>query len=458
MPNPVCSACGETLSDPDESVLKPDEDPEDKPNHHFKVVDGEKGQRFQCVETGQMAKPAAPDEGGGSDPKSKEPQGGGTGAPKNQSESGGGGQPKQSPPTSGGSGSPSKPSSQPVYEDEGEQSAMDVLEGVVTQPTYDLNDAQIAEIKDWAEIYDGQLPPNLLEEILGNLSGVSKQTAQLVGQKYEAKLNRWVREKSKDDGGPPLGALPNIPGSTPSSGQNLQQRKRQLKKQKARKEMSSGGGGEPPPQEDTDEEPDLNLSEESNPSERPIKKRQDRAFERRNDAIDAAIEQAAPEMAREMTSRMGQGYDLIFTLLKSKAKKDPDWFFEKMEQFDMDVMDEFMEPSEAMRQESQAGSGQGRPNDQIDSILDDMSGGSQSQPSGDQDMRGGPPTPEPAGSTGPDRQDDAPTNPEPGNVEEKTNNDGPHWKDENNSPDDEPLNEETDDELDELMAEVNGED
>ena len=445
-----CKACGEELGPPEEEVfVEKDGEPDMNPDGHLKQVSGSKGTRLQCRQSGQMTK--AVDKPPGQE-QEEEPNDGGTPSPnanEKSEQSGTSPQPDQSPEPE-----PSSPQQQQkqqkkkreeVYDIAEEKEAIDVLRETIQNPTYELNESQITEIEDWAEIYDGHIPPNLLEDVCSNMSGVAKQTAQLMRQKYEAKLNRWVRDSTERDQGPPIGAVPN----PPSGGGMTPQRAKQLKRQK---EMASGGNQNPSPPPSgnggTSSGPSPNnggSQPERDKSSRPIAKRQERAFDRRQDAIDQAIEAAAPQMAEEMTARMGQSYDLIMTIMKSKAQKDPDWFFEKMDALGVSL-DDLAEPSEAKKREMNGSGGATDPDSKMDQVLDEMSGESEPSrtPDPTEQTQQREPEPEPKPQ---------PSSPDPEPLEEKTDNTGPHWggDDEETEPDDE----EIDPELDELMDDIN---
>lgn len=321
---PFCKACGDELGDPTQELHDPDNDYEiveggvsNPESAHLKVVKGEKGVRMNCTREKAFTKIVnEPPNSGGS------PSGGG------------GSEPKQSKPKR-------PPKQQEVYDLPQEKSAMEILDEVAGTPVFELNDAQVQELMSWGDIYDGQIPPDVVEDILSNFSGVSKQTAAIIKQKYEAKLNKWIREKSRDTGGPSIGASTSIPRTPPAN--------------------SNGGGEEtnteqkpaPPPRPS----PDSSSSDDDLPSD-PLemsKKRRNKRQSRRQEMLDQAMDEFAAAAAQNMAGEVGKGFtqmrDVFFTLIKNKAKKDPDWFFEKMDEWDMDILDEFLSMSEARQQE-----------------------------------------------------------------------------------------------------------
>lgn len=353
-----CSACGDKLGDPEEDLHDPKgeflsdmgviENPDD---HHIKVVYGEKGMRLQCSNTGQMTKleDNPPNEGS--------PEG----------DASGGGGPKQKAQEQGGSTTPGG-----VYELKEDKDAEDVLLEVIKNDAYELKDDQISEVMSWAGIYDGKIPADMLEDILGNLSGVSNQQASLMRQKYEALMNKWLQEATSDTGGPPIGSF--TPPHSPS-GQGGPRRPQQ----------NPQPGQQPQPQSkpqqpsQTPDKPEQN----ERPQRRPPtgKKRRER---RRQEVAD----EVAQEMARNMASDAGRFYsdlrNLASTVLQRKAEKDPDWFLEKADEFGMDLINELSEPSEAKRNQEEQGQAQPQTDAEVDQALQEMmgdqSGGGQPQP------------------------------------------------------------------------------
>jgi hypothetical protein len=123
---------------------------------------------------------------------------------------------------------------------------MDILQDVISSPHYDLAEPQVQEILGWAEDYNGQMPPDVLEDILKNMSGVAKQRAQLVAKRYSIKLNNWMRKQNSSNEGPPIGALGPSPDPTQRSrGPRQPQTQRQ-------------GQSQPSPPQSTPEQPDEN--------------------------------------------------------------------------------------------------------------------------------------------------------------------------------------------------------
>lgn len=330
---PYCSACGYELGDPEEDLHDPDGlagivegGVSNEGTAHIVVIDGPKGMRMQCQEMGQMAKLVNEDPG---------------------SPSGGEGD-KAEPETPKRNPKPEK-----VYDLEEERSSEDLVRDVVANPVYGLNDDQIVEVGSWVEIYDGQIPPDKLEAVLGNLKGVSKQKAQLMRSKYEAMLNKQVRKQAESNRGPSIGALASPGHVPPNPG------------------PQNGGGHQgqvaPQPPRQIPDRP----TEPDDPNDIREKRRK-RRVERRQDVMDEVTE----EMARSWANEMGKGFaefrDLIMTLLKSKAKKDPDWFFEKADELGVDIIEELSEPSEARKREMEMGRGGTSADSEIDRALQEM--------------------------------------------------------------------------------------
>lgn len=366
-PPAICTQCGHPLGPQAEEIAHPkDDDPPENP--HFKVQirdDGE--ERLQCVESGRLASVATPkDDNIGPDNLSyaelfnefhgEMPPGMGEASEEvGQGSTQGGGQ-KRSP---GG-----------IYDIDEDVDQMKIIEDVVTNPRYGLNDDHIQEVKDWAMDMDGRLPPATLEDILKNLSGIQKQTAQLIRQRYELKLNKWMRDRSQDDGGPPIGVsmqpMPRQRGSSGSSrrGSPTPQPERKSKnqsqedEQRGRQDRQDRGRSDPSPD---------NLREY----------RRTRRTKRRQDGMDIAVqtvaEEAADEIARELVGQFGGLLDIPRTVLKRKAEKDPDWFLEKAEQLDVDIM-EIMEPSEQRKKEMEEERQQSGPevDNEVDNALEQL--------------------------------------------------------------------------------------
>lgn len=320
-----CKTCGTQLGDPEEDLHDPeglsdvaqelDIQPENE-DAHLVVKDGSRGWRYFCSELGQITSivPEPPD--GGSDKGDREGEGG---EPKREKRQ----QPEAEPET--------------VYDLPEEKNPMQVLADVVTKPFIGLNQEQIDEVRDWAQDYGGQLPPDILQDILENMSGVQKQTAALARQKYEVKLNKWIQEQQTDRDGPPIGVSAQPPA-----------RRRRRSRGGG---TASGGGGSP-------EQPEPQPSEPSGSD--PIPRgdlatyRRGRRTRRRNDALDVATEEAARQIAQEASGEIAREFSRYFgipaKILEAKAERDPDWFFEKLEQWDIDL-DAFLEPSESRKRE-----------------------------------------------------------------------------------------------------------
>lgn len=327
-----CKGCGFALGDPEEDLHDPEglsdvaQDlgiaPENE-DAHLVVRDGEKGWRYYCSELGQVTSIVA--EPPGEDKGNREGEGA---PPKEQAEQ----EERQAP--KGGSGG------RKVYDIPEEKSPITVLADVVTSPFLGLNEDQVNEVRDWAEDYDGQLPPDMLESILANMSGVQKQAAALARQKYEVKLNKWVQEQAQGDEGPPIG----VTAQPPKRGRGGRSRGG-----RGRRGGEGGGSSErqPPPGGRGGEPPD-DMPEDLR------RYRRVRRTERRNDAADVAMETAAKEIAREIgpqfASNFGRYFSLPAKILEAKAEKDPDWFFEKLEQWDIDI-DDVLEPSQSRKED-----------------------------------------------------------------------------------------------------------
>lgn len=312
---PYCKKCGYELLDPEEDLHDPDnlmqivEGGVTNEKSHLKVIDGAKGPRLMCRPSGKMTAivehpPEEEGEGGGTKEEPEQPQ------PEEQKE---------------------------VYELPEDKSPVEVLAEVITSPFLGLNNDQVDEVMDWAGDYNGQIPPDMLESILANMSGVQKQAAALARQKYEVKINKWVQEQARGDEGPPIGVT-----AQPPKGRGGRE---------GRDRHSGGGGGtEPQPPPD-----DRGRTTDSLPQNLG-RYRRVRRTQRRNNAADKAVETAAEEIARELGPEFAQNFGRLFGLpgkfLEAKIEQDPDWVLEKMEQWDIDL-DTFLEPSDARKQEMQ---------------------------------------------------------------------------------------------------------
>lgn len=311
-----CSSCGEPLGAPGDELHDPEGkfDPdnlgviENPDSYHLKAIYSEKGVRLQCANTGKMAKISDVD-------PSEENSGQDKGAPSGTGE-GSKNQPRR--PKGGGD----------VYDTQKETEASDILKDVVTNPSYDLSEQQIEEVKDWGEIFDYQIPPGTLEDILGNLSGISKQKAKLMRDKYEAKLNKWIQEQSSSQAGPAIGA--SAAANTNTGTQTGI---------KTPSKPSSGGESQQKPQ----------------PRQQRQKSGREKRTQRRKNRRDKVADRMAEKMAENVADDVGMFYsdlrNIATTVLKRKAEKDPDWFLEKADTFGMDIIDELSEPSEAKKKQ-----------------------------------------------------------------------------------------------------------
>lgn len=323
----VCNQCEEELGDPDDEVAHPD-DPNPPDDPHFKVQirdDGE--ERMQCTVTGRLARPVGPDdedypfdtptqeEGPPDQPQTQEP------APEGQAQP----QPPQD--------------NSPVFDLDEDKSQMDILREVVANPHYGLDQEQIEEVRAWAEDYDGQMPPDVLEDLVRLMDGVSKQTAKLVRRRYELKLNKWVRNQTQEEEGPPIGF-----GANPYSGAQMG----------GNPSRSSQSRSRPSPkaqrEEKEQEEQDRQQREQQEES------RREKRVNRRRDAVDNAVDELAMGTAENLSSEAGQGMvklrNIGLKVLEAKAEKDPDWFFALADRLDIDPM-ELLEPSEERKKEMQ---------------------------------------------------------------------------------------------------------
>lgn len=328
---PACSSCEEPVGPPDQEIHKVDDDnPPDDP--HFKEQQREDGEtRLQCLNTGQLASVITPD-----DPEH----------PMNKEEG--------EPEGSRGVGNSSESDGGEVFDLPKDKTQIDVLQDVVTNSHYGLKDEQISEIRDWAMDYDGQMPPSVLEKLLDNMKGVQSQTAKLIREKYELKLNKWRREQSKNDDGPPIGALTGRMGG--QMGTSPQPRPATPTPKNVEKD------------DNQDDDDDISFGDIG-------KSRRQRRVDRRQNVMDTmaeeVAEEAAPMVAQELVGNLGTYFGLPATVLEAKIKKDPDWVFEKAEQFDIDLMhiiDELMEPSDERKKELKM---KARGETEVDQELDD---------------------------------------------------------------------------------------
>lgn len=379
-----CKACGGELGDPKDVLHDPNgyspvaksvaggpiENPDD---HHIHVVDGpqEQDYRYQCAISGQITSlvKEPPTEDEDDQPTNSQPEP--TGSP-----SGG-------TPTDTSQKQPKRPRREDVYDISPDQDAMDILEDVITNEAYGLGDGQIREIKDWGDIYDGQIPPDKLEAVLKNMSGISNQKASLMRDKYEAKITKWVRETSEENAGPRIGAhSPRMPNQTPSNGGRTQPAPQPPRPQPQ------------PQQQEKKKSPDTE-DKPSTPSSKRKSKREMRV-ERRQEALDKAFDRAAEELASNFATDFGTFFtdarEIFTTVLRKKAESDPEWFFEKMEKWDMDLFDEVMEASEEKKSEQKEAMSQA--DMEVDNALQSISGGEpepkETEPEPSSNVEGGP--------------------------------------------------------------------
>jgi hypothetical protein len=103
---------------------------------------------------------------------------------------------------------------------------------------------------------------------------------------------------------------------------------------------------------------------------------------RRSRAVDKAVDEFADQFAKNLASDAGSFFsdarEIARTLLKKKAEKDPDWFFEKMDQYDMEIVDEVLEPSSQRKEELTGGGSEPSVDSELDDALESMGGGQQS--------------------------------------------------------------------------------
>lgn len=390
----ICTQCGTPLGAREDEIAHPDDDdPPEDPHFQVQVRDDDE-ERLQCRETGRLAAVATPgDDDIGSEGMSyaelfqqfHDEYPPGMGQPSG--EVGGESEPTRRQDLKPGG----------IYDVDEEKNQMDLVEEVITNARYGLNDDHIQEVKGWAKDMDGRLPPGTLEDVLKNLSGVQKQTAQLMRQRYELKLNKWMRQQSQAEEGPPIGVstqpLPAQSGSssprrnatpTPQGQQNngnhSQQESEREKQERQRREEEESG------------------------SDNLRQYRRQRRTERRQNTLDVAAEQAAreaaDEMAREFMDEFGTYFRLPAKILEAKIEKDPDWAIEKAEQLDIDIF-EFLEPSEKRKSELGDDGSEAAPqvDNEIDNALSELS---------NDDQRGSEQPPETPKSTPPDDTDASP--------------------------------------------------
>jgi len=344
----VCSACHEPLGEPEDEVEGPEED---KPDAHFKIQirsDGE--QRMQCRETGQLSKPLGPDDDDyphdkfGSEPEQEQ---------ENVEQEG---QTHQSD-------TPNKQGQ--VYDFKEDKSPIDLLQEVVTNPSYGLDDDQINEIRAWALDYDGQLPPDTLEDIAALMEGVQKQTAQLMKQRYELKLNKWMAEQQSGDRGPSIGM------SNPFVRSNSTRiRTPDPSVGPSRESMMQAQQMGPPDSAAGPSNSDARGSPDDGPNRR--EKRRKGRRQAASNAFDTMANKAAENIGEQMGTNYGRGQDIAFRVLEAKAQKDPDWFLEKAQQIEenlgISIWDIF-ESSDAKKSEQNTSRSQPSVDNESDAAL-----------------------------------------------------------------------------------------
>jgi hypothetical protein len=365
----LCKVCGYELGSKKEEVKGPNgQGPDDA---HFRVQQREDDERrLQCTETGKLSAPVNPGDDGYEEAYAERHDG----EPPTVGE---GGADQSSEQNRSKQGRREKPTGD-VFEFEEEQEQIGVLQDVIVNPHYELGQGQIKEVLSWAEDYNGQMPPDVLEDILKNMSGISKQKAQLVKQRYELKLNKWIQEQHTEEAGPPIGIgrgpMPTTPASNGSQ---------------------SGPPPSPSPPPDTDDVNDEDETDEDNSSirsrisgggsdENPRKKRQMNRIERRTKAADIAAEemakQVAPEVARELSRNFGTYFGLPAKVLEAKAERDPDWFLEKTDEIEEKLgisLFDLLEESQAKQerddqQHEETTSSQPAPDRELDNALDEI--------------------------------------------------------------------------------------
>jgi len=165
----VCSACGEPLGDPaDEIPESVEEEPQD--GEHFNIQERKDGElRAQCRTNGQLASVIAGSK------KINPISGDVTGTVEGEGE-GEAQEPTPEPETQQTEKpTPSPQQSSPVYDLPDDQSQEDVLMSVVSNDHYGLNQEQIQELHSWSQDFDGQMPPDMVQEVIG-LMKWDKQT------------------------------------------------------------------------------------------------------------------------------------------------------------------------------------------------------------------------------------------------------------------------------------------
>lgn len=355
----VCTACGEGLGAPQDELHDPEGrhqisqeigiEPEN-PDAHLEVTDGPgDSTRLNCTREKSFTKVVPIEEYQAETQEEGGREGSGTSPSENRETQPQ--QPRQQQPRP-------QPPQAPVYEFKEDHTPEDLLEKVITNESYGLNEAQIKEVKSWGDIYDGQIPPNELENILQNLKGISNQKANLMSDKYAMMLNKWTREKADDNAGPRIGSRASPQMQMPGGG---------------------GGGGPPqgpqkPPQQKPQGGPPQ--GEEPKTPRKARKTSRERRVERRQEAMDEAIEEFSLQFAQNMAQDAGTFFsemrDVMATVIRKKAESDPEWFFEKTQKWDMDIFDEFMTASDAKKEEQQQTTPEA--DMEVDSALDRVMG------------------------------------------------------------------------------------
>ena len=341
IPELVCSRCGYKLKGPPPEEID-DSDGEHNPDDpHFEEVerDSHGDSRLRCMNTGHMAS-IEPQEEYESDGDESSKEGGPGDATTAESET----QPTPTPDRSG----------EDVFEFEETEGPEDILAGVVSNPSYGLSESQVSEVKDWAEIYDGQMSPDLLKNILKDMKGISKQQSELMSRKYEAKMSKYAREVSSEDRGPPMGGAGGFFG-IPQSGASVSPNSRNVGDSSVPQSPPSPSP-EPESSDDDDNEDDSSPPPKENTGGRRKgrselrSERKMRRLERRDQAMQTVMDEAAEEFARENAKELGKGFfalrGVAITLLEKKAERDPEAFFELLEKYDIDIFEFFAEDSD----------------------------------------------------------------------------------------------------------------
>lgn len=359
----TCSACGYVIKkDPQEAIHDPDGDAPSNPDAHIWINHGSKGPRFHCSELGQMTSITAGVDGEtvvtpkqyyeklGLDTGSSQEEGG----PSNQGDSG-----QNDRPNSGGT-TPDIPQQrkEPGLDLDEDIEAMDILTGILSNPLYELSDPQIREVLSWAEEFeDGMIPPDSLEELLGLLEGISKQKAQLMRQKYEVKIQNWMRKRSQDDSGPPVGALGRRSGPSPSR-LNIANRRESS--------TSMGGGGGGPTARD--------IQEEDTEPDRVIDRRRQKAQDRVDEFADEFLSSFASNVGDDAGRFYSDIRNIVITALNKKAERDPDWVIEKLEGVGgFEIINELMETSDTKKREDAVKQAQPSVDAEVDEAIESLS-------------------------------------------------------------------------------------